>query len=62
MLSNFTVTNWSNSNKQNTTFINDHRVSQAVADNKIYNLQGMEVKGISLKGIYIRNGKKFVIK
>ena len=48
--------------KQNTTFINDHRVSQAVADNKIYNLQGMEVKGISLKGIYIRNGKKFVIK
>lgn len=48
--------------KQNTTIINDHRVSQAVADKKVYNLQGMEVKGVSLKGIYVRNGKKFVIK
>jgi hypothetical protein len=48
--------------KQNPTTINDHRVSQAVADKKIYNLQGMEVQGVSLKGIYVRNGKKFVIK
>lgn len=48
--------------KQNTTIINDHRVSQAVADKKVYNLQGMEVKGVSLKGIYVRNGKKIVIK
>lgn len=48
--------------KQNTTIINDHRVSQAVADKKVYNLQGMEVKGVSLKGIYVRNGKKYVVK
>ena len=48
--------------KQNTATINDHRVSQAVADKKVYNLQGMEVKDVSLKGIYVRNGKKFVIK
>ncbi|MCR4918383.1 MAG: hypothetical protein K5928_01005 [Prevotella sp.] len=48
--------------KENPTTINDHRVSQAVADKKTYNLQGMEVKGVSLKGIYVRNGKKCVIK
>ena len=29
---------------------------------KIYNLQGVEMKGSLQPGIYIRNGKKFVVK
>ena len=29
--------------------------------NKIYNLQGLEVKG-ALKGVYIKNGKKYIVK
>ena len=34
---------------------------QTENDNKIYNLQGIEVKS-SLKGVYIKNGKKYIIK
>lgn len=37
-------------------------VSPSVADGKIYNLRGMEVKGEPSKGIYVRNGKKIVIR
>lgn len=31
-------------------------------DNKTYNLQGMEVHNPTAKGIYIKNGRKFVVK
>jgi len=33
-----------------------------VANNKIYNLQGIEVKEAVAPGIYIQNGKKFIVK
>ena len=31
-------------------------------DGRIYNLMGVEVKNPTASGIYIRNGKKFIIK
>lgn len=39
-----------------TSVINEKR-----NDNRIYNLQGIEVQNPTKRGIYIRNGKKFVI-
>lgn len=36
--------------------------STQMPDNRIFNLQGMEVKAPTHKGIYIQNGKKFVIR
>ena len=32
------------------------------ADNRIFNLQGMEVKNANTPGIYIQNGKKFIVR
>ena len=32
------------------------------ADDAIYNLQGMKMEGELKPGIYVRNGKKFVVK
>ena len=37
-------------------------VTTTVNNGKIYNLQGMEVKDATKRGIYIRDGKKFVVK
>ena len=37
-------------------------VARSANDGKIYNLQGMEVKSLSRGGIYIVNGKKFIVK
>ena len=34
----------------------------AKGDNRIYNLQGIEVTNPTAPGIYIRNGKKFVVR
>lgn len=42
------------------TGINDITVTKK-DDNRIYNLQGIEVQNPTKRGIYIRNGKKFVI-
>lgn len=42
------------------TGINDITVAKK-DDNRIYNLQGIEVQNPTKRGIYIRNGKKFVI-
>lgn len=44
----------------NATMISQHKV-QTVAG-KVYNLRGMEVKGQLNKGIYVKNGKKIVIR
>ena len=33
-----------------------------VSDNRIYNLQGVQVQNASKPGLYIKNGKKFVVK
>jgi len=41
----------------------DNVEAQKVNDNNVYNLQGVNVNGKSLnKGLYIRNGKKFIVK
>ncbi len=37
-------------------------VKEVVADDAIYNLQGVKVSTPTTKGIYIRNGKKFIVK
>ena len=34
----------------------------APADNRIFNLQGIEVANPTAPGIYIRNGRKFVVR
>ena len=36
--------------------------NNSIENGKIYNLQGMEVKRPLKRGIYIRNGKKFIVK
>jgi len=43
------------------TGVNNITVDEAKAEGKIYNLSGMEVK-TPAKGVYIQNGKKFVVK
>ena len=43
------------------TGVNNITADEAKADGKIYNLSGMEVK-TPAKGVYIQNGKKFVVK
>lgn len=43
------------------TGVNNITVDEAKAEGKIYNLSGMEVK-TPVKGVYIQNGKKFVVK
>lgn len=35
--------------------------TEAVKDGKIYNLQGVQVKNATQRGVYIKNGKKFVV-
>jgi len=41
----------------------DNVEAQKVNDNNVYNLQGINVNDKSLnKGLYIRNGKKFIVK
>ena len=46
-----------------TTGIDDVKADPArVADGKIYNLQGIQVTNTSKPGLYIKNGKKFVVK
>ncbi len=51
----FTLTTSTSTGIKNVT-VSNH------SDNKIYNLQGMQVKSPLTKGIYISNGKKFVVK
>ena len=36
--------------------------SERPADNRIFNLMGIECKGDLAPGIYIQNGKKFIVK
>ncbi len=44
------------------TGISNVTSNPVVADNRIYNLQGMRVDGPLKKGIYIRDGKKFIVR
>lgn len=49
-------------NDEFTTGINDVTVEEGFNAGKIYNLQGMEVSEPLQRGIYIREGKKFVVR
>ena len=44
------------------TIIEEVREQQQNGDGRIYNLNGQQVKTFKKGGIYIRNGKKFIVK
>lgn len=48
---------------ENSSAVEEIEVAPATCnDNRIYNLQGIEVKNANVPGIYIKNGKKFIVK
>lgn len=49
---------------EETTGVEDIEVAPAErpADNRIFNIQGIEVKNATAPGLYIRNGKKFIVR
>jgi len=57
----FNLTKITVTKPSDTTMISQHKV-QTTAAGKVYNLRGMEVKGQLHKGIYVKNGKKIVIR
>ena len=52
---------WSNSGNFAVDGIKDIR-SMTPADNAIYNLQGVKMEGKPKPGIYVKNGRKFIVK
>lgn len=44
------------------TSIDDNVTAEKEGDNIIYNMQGMRVDNAKQKGIYIKNGRKFIVK
>lgn len=56
----FNLTKITVSKPGDATMISQHKVQTAAG--KVYNLRGMEVKGQLNKGIYVKNGKKIVIR
>ncbi|MCH5219156.1 MAG: hypothetical protein J1F20_01195 [Muribaculaceae bacterium] len=42
--------------------VEDVKVAPETEDNRIFNLQGIEVKNANVPGLYIRNGKKFIVR
>ena len=56
----FNLTKITVSKPGDTTMISQHKVQTAAG--KVYNLHGMEIKGQPKKGIYVKNGKKIVIR
>lgn len=57
----FNLTKITVTKPSDTTMISQHKV-QSTAAGKVYTLRGMEVKGQLHKGIYVKNGKKIVIR
>ena len=51
---------WINPNAQ--SGVAELGVAERPADNRVFNLMGVEVKGELAPGLYIRNGKKFIVK
>lgn len=51
---------WINPNAQ--SGVSELGVAERPADNRVFNLMGVEVKGELAPGLYIRNGKKFIVK
>ncbi len=45
-----------------TSGINSVEKNEVKGNNKVYNLQGIEVKEATIPGIYIKNGQKFIVK
>ena len=52
---------WINSNKGESG-VAELGVAERPADNRVFNMMGVEVKGELAPGLYIRNGKKFIVK
>ena len=54
---------WINPNAKEESGVSEIGVAERPADNRVFNLMGVEVKGRTLPlGLYIRNGKKFIVK
>lgn len=53
---------WLNSKKAEESGVAEIGVAERPADNRVFNLMGVEVKGELAPGLYIRNGKKFIVK
>lgn len=51
---------WINPNAQ--SGVSEIGVAERPADNRVFNMMGVEVKGELAPGLYIRNGKKFIVK
>ena len=51
-----------NSSVFDTDDIRQIRTSQPAGDTSVYTLQGVKVEGALKPGVYIRGGKKFVVK
>lgn len=60
-LDNFRLTYYG-TEKPELTGIDGIKDVETVKDGKIYNIQGVQVKSATQRGIYIKNGKKFVVK
>ncbi len=53
---------WLNSKQPGESGVAEIGVAERPADNRVFNLMGVEVKGELAPGLYIRNGKKFIVK
>ena len=53
---------WINPNGKEESGVAEIGVAERPADNRVFNLMGVEVKGELTPGLYIRNGKKFIVK
>ncbi len=53
---------WINPNAKEESGVSEIGVAERPADNRVFNLMGVEVKGELTPGLYIRNGKKFIVK
>ena len=53
---------YSNKGSFSTDGVNETEATLTKKDNSTYTLQGVKVEGVLKPGIYIRNGKKFVVK
>ncbi len=53
---------WINPNAKEESGVAEIGVAERPADNRVFNLMGVEVKGELTPGLYIRNGKKFIVK
>ena len=53
---------WINPNEKEESGVAEIGVAERPADNRVFNMMGVEVKGELAPGLYIRDGKKFIVK